>query len=300
MLSGNDPGSEAPSDFRGRILDGRIRLQGWREVEASWIRFDAIWLQDERPAAVYLLDPEGDNADEMAATICGQELCVGLPEHPAVLTTLASGWTEDGFHWLATEKPPSSTLPDNPGPIPPDLFARWGRRLLEALVFLEENEVVHASIRPQAILLEPRTDEIVLGGFSDRTQLLQLGAVAVASPSDDPYASPEQIAGGRVDLGTDMFSLGLLLYVLATGLDPAAARRELHRGEATGRIPDALFELLSRMAASERGNRVASAKRARAEFELAASELEALDPRPDERVTQRWRRISQTLASEPT
>jgi serine/threonine-protein kinase len=53
--------------------------------------------------------------------------------------------------------------------------------------------------------------------------VLQLSAIA-GQPFTPAYASPEQLLNGQVELATDVFSLGVILYELLVGCRPHVAR----------------------------------------------------------------------------
>ncbi|MEA3327668.1 MAG: serine/threonine-protein kinase [Chloroflexota bacterium] len=55
-----------------------------------------------------------------------------------------------------------------------------------------------------------------------RPLLSDFGISRPAGSTQDPYASPEQVQGGVVDQRTDVYSLGVLLYELLTGVTPPA------------------------------------------------------------------------------
>ena len=87
-----------------------------------------------------------------------------------------------------------------------------------------------------------------------------------------PYMSPEQIAGRAVDLRTDIFSLGVMLYEMATGQRPfegqssvelaSAILRDTPRplGELRADLPEGLAAVIARCLEKSPADRVASAR----------------------------------------
>jgi serine/threonine-protein kinase len=80
---------------------------------------------------------------------------------------------------------------------------------------------VHRDVKPANILLEAGTDRVLLSDFGlaralDDATLTASGYVA----GTPPYMSPEQARGDNVDQRSDLFSVGSLIYAMATGRAP--------------------------------------------------------------------------------
>ena len=106
-------------------------------------------------------------------------------------------------------------------PLPPDEVAAIGAKIAFALHDIHRQHVIHLDLKPSNIIL--RGDDAVLidFGLSRHDQLPDL----IQEESDGPvgtgaYVAPEQVLGDRSDPRSDLFSLGVILYFLATGERP--------------------------------------------------------------------------------
>jgi len=105
-------------------------------------------------------------------------------------------------------------------PMVPDQMSGLIDQVGSALQYAHEQGVVHRDIKPSNILL-PKPDWPLLTDFglakiTGGSQLTQSGTVA-GTPA---YMSPEQGRGEKVDSRSDLYSLGIVLYEMATGVVP--------------------------------------------------------------------------------
>ncbi|TWT98668.1 WD40 repeat domain-containing serine/threonine protein kinase [Stieleria varia] len=109
-------------------------------------------------------------------------------------------------------------------PLPPAETARIGMQMAAGLSAAHARGMVHRDIKPANILIEAETNRVKLTDFglaraTDDVKLTKTGMVA-GTPL---YMSPEQATGAAADERSDMFSLGAVLYEMATGKSPFAA-----------------------------------------------------------------------------
>jgi serine/threonine protein kinase len=111
-----------------------------------------------------------------------------------------------------------------PCPVPTVELLRIGREIAEGLTVAHAAGLVHRDIKPANIWLEWACGRVKILDFGlaksstgdDAAPLTVCGTV-VGTPS---YMSPEQARGWHVDFRSDLFSLGSLLYLMATGRQP--------------------------------------------------------------------------------
>ncbi|MFC5496686.1 CHASE2 domain-containing serine/threonine-protein kinase [Caenimonas terrae] len=93
-------------------------------------------------------------------------------------------------------------------------------RVAEALAYAHRQNVVHRDIKPANIMYEVDSDTVKVTDFgiaritdSSKTKT----GLVLGTPS---FMSPEQIAGKKVDGRSDLYSLGVMLYQMLTGVLP--------------------------------------------------------------------------------
>ncbi|XP_020654059.3 serine/threonine-protein kinase 17A isoform X1 [Pogona vitticeps] len=98
---------------------------------------------------------------------------------------------------------------------------RLMRQILEGVSFLHQNNVVHLDLKPQNILL---TNESPLGDI----RIVDFGLSRVMMNSEElreimgtpEYVAPEILSYDPISTATDMWSIGVLAYVMLTGVSP--------------------------------------------------------------------------------
>jgi len=115
------------------------------------------------------------------------------------------------------------------GPLPAERVAAIGAAAADALHSLHRQGAIHFDIKPENIVLRPGGEAVLIDfgmaqheGFPDLLSEQRRFASGSA-----PYISPEQVLGDRSDPRSDLYSLGVVLYELATGALPFGIPRTL-------------------------------------------------------------------------
>ena len=107
--------------------------------------------------------------------------------------------------------------------IPPDVAAIIALQVARALDYIHFRNIIHRDIKPANIMLSKNGNVKVMdfGIARDRyfdEDLTQAG-MGIGTPA---YMSPEQIQGDKLSAISDIFSIGIVLYQMTTGLKPFA------------------------------------------------------------------------------
>ncbi|MFD7259229.1 protein kinase [Streptomyces sp. NPDC059874] len=124
--------------------------------------------------------------------------------------------------WIATSYVPGLALDDALaafGPLPLPAALQLVGCTARALVSVHAASVIHRDLKPSNILLGSQGPWVIDFGIAratDTTQLTQTGGF-IGTPQ---YMSPEHALGRRVTPATDVFALGLIAAIVATGRHP--------------------------------------------------------------------------------
>jgi eukaryotic-like serine/threonine-protein kinase len=128
-------------------------------------------------------------------------------------------------------------------PVAPSQVVRIGLQVAQALSAAHAAGIVHRDIKPENIMVRPDGYVKVLDfglarRMSGATMTLSTGIVLGTLR----YVSPEQTRGESAGSASDIFSLGLVLYELATGRHPFAAESPLQTAHAISTAPPARLQ----------------------------------------------------------
>jgi len=215
--------------------------------------------------------------------------------HPNVVAVYDSG-EEDGQPYIVMEHVEGATLAEEVqrrGPLPPAEVAELGRQACAGLQHAHERGVVHRDVKPQNLLLDRRgtlkvADFGIARAGDGSATITQAGTLLGTAA----YMAPETVHGRPATPLSDVYSLGAVLYELATGKTPrqvttiadlARDERTPLPGEHVDGLPPRLEATIMRCLDSDPARRPSSA----ADLGLALEEPTAartLSERPTEVV----------------
>jgi serine/threonine protein kinase/WD40 repeat protein len=148
-------------------------------------------------------------------------------DHPNVCTVYDIGELDDGQLYLAMPAYDGETLKKRieRGPLPMEEAVDIAKQVAQGLAKAHRQGIVHRDIKPANLMLTGdglvKILDFGLAKLAGSAGLTRAG-FCVGTPS---YMSPEQ-ARGEVDLRTDLWSLGVVLYEMLTGLLPFQAESD--------------------------------------------------------------------------
>ena len=196
----------------------RIRELGRGGMGVVYLARDSVL---EREVAYKVL-PEGlrENPNALRSFLREAKAAAQL-NHPNIVTVYDAGEAEDGFY-LAMELVDGTTLKEilqRRGPIAPGGVVYILKQMAEALSYAHGRRVVHRDVKT-ANTMWTMDKQVKIMHFG-LAKLMEEVRQATTLVSGTPfYMSPEQTLGQNVDHRTDIYSLGVTLFELATGQLP--------------------------------------------------------------------------------
>ncbi len=190
------------------------------------IVFRALDESLQRVVAIKVLSPQLATTSPARKRFLREARASAQVRHENVVQVYAV--EEKPLPYLAMEFIPGETLQqrlDRVGPLEVPEILRIGRQIASGLAAAHAMDLIHRDIKPANVLIENNPqDHIKISDFglaraADDASLSCSGAV-VGTPM---YMSPEQARGESFDHRADLFSLGSVLYVMATGRPPFRA-----------------------------------------------------------------------------
>ena len=149
-------------------------------------------------------------------------------DHPNIARLLDGGETESGIPYLAMDYVDGIPIDDycDSHCLSVEERLRLFQKVCDAVDYAHRNLVVHRDIKPFNILVteqgEPKLLDFGIAKFIDAAA--HEHAMAVTREGNEAltpgFASPEQVRGEPITTATDVYSLGVLLYILLSGRSP--------------------------------------------------------------------------------
>ncbi len=144
-----------------------------------------------------------------------EALAAAQLNHPNIMSIYDIG-DEDDYHFLVVEYVDGVSL-SYYVPSPPHMVVNLGKQIASALQYAHAHYVIHRDIKPANIKVTPtgvvKIMDLGLALPREATRVTADGMV-IGTPA---YLSPEQAQGHTLDHRTDIYSLGVVLYEMATG-----------------------------------------------------------------------------------
>ncbi|WP_327302708.1 serine/threonine-protein kinase [Streptomyces sp. NBC_01298] len=221
------------SEAGRRLIDGRFELARplgsggmgtvWRARDIALDR--EVALKEVRPPDPATAAAQPGLVVQLRERAVREARALARLAHPNVVTIHHIVEPEpgsDGHPWIVMELVRGGSLADRleGGPLPVADVLRLGLDLLSALRAAHAEGVLHRDVKPANVLLRPNGSAVLtdfgIAALHGATGLTSTGAL-IGSPE---YIAPERARGAEGLAASDLWSLGMLLYVAAEGVHP--------------------------------------------------------------------------------
>ena len=213
---------ERQEQFFGRVLDGRFRIDRLIGSGGMADVYSATDLTAEREVAVKILKSEISRDEAAIKRFVNEAKVVSMLSHKNIVTT--HGVSLKGkLKYIVMEYVHGITLKNymkKKVTLSVSEILCYTEQILEALEYAGSKGIVHRDIKPQNVML-------LKNGFIKVTDfgIAKLPTSETITMPDKAigtvyYISPEQAKGGKIDVRSDLYSLGIMMYEMATGKLP--------------------------------------------------------------------------------
>jgi serine/threonine protein kinase len=172
---------------------------------------------------IHSLALSGPQAEEFRERFYREARAAGGLSHPGIVTIFDVG-EQDGVPYLVMEFIEGHTLAEaakNGHRFTFERVCEIGQQVAEALAYAHKHGVIHRDIKPANILLTSEEKYGVERPKITDFGVAKLGAAQLTSTGQilgsPAFMPPEQFTGAPIDGRSDLFSLGVILYWMATG-----------------------------------------------------------------------------------
>jgi eukaryotic-like serine/threonine-protein kinase len=203
------------------LFDGRYRIL--RKLGTGGMA-NVYLAEDEvlgRRVAIKILNDRHAGDDQFVERFRREAKNAAGLSHPNIVSIYDRGEAE-GTYYIAMEYLDGRSLKElivQRGPAPVNVAIDYARQILAAIRFAHRHGIVHRDIKPHNVLVdgEGRLKVTDFGiARAGASQMTEAGSIIGTAQ----YLSPEQAKGAPVDQTSDLYSVGVVLYELLTGVVP--------------------------------------------------------------------------------
>jgi eukaryotic-like serine/threonine-protein kinase len=222
----------------GKLFEGKYRIMRPLGAGSFAIVVHARHEVMERDVALKFLKPKVvESNPEVSERFIREVKIASKLKHPNVVTIFDFGTADDDLYYMVQEYVAGTTLDavlTSQGAFAPERVIHIAAQVLDCLTDAHSLGIIHRDLKPANIMLTSHN------GDDDFTKILDFGVAKLLDAEDTKsgvsrqstkfigtpiYMSPEQILGREVQPASDLYSMGLILYEMATGQAPIQADR---------------------------------------------------------------------------
>ena len=204
----------------GTLLDKRYRIEKFLGTGGMSVVFKATDIRDNSTVAIKMLRDEIADDEESLRRFTNESKAVSMLSHPNIVGIRAVSFNTKRKYLVMeyVEGISLRTYMDKRGALDFDEVTSFSEQILAALEHAHSRGVVHRDIKPQNIMVLKdgiiKVTDFGIAKLPDKDAGKTISDNAIGTVY---YISPEQAAGKPSDSRADLYSLGVMMYEMATG-----------------------------------------------------------------------------------
>jgi serine/threonine protein kinase len=183
----------------------------------------------DRDVAIKILPPYLAQDEQFIQRFQQEARAIAKLEHAHILPVFDYG-KHEGTTYIAMRYVKAGTLKEymSNGQLPLNEISRIIGQIGSALDYAHQEGIIHRDVKPSNVLIDDQGNTYLtdfgLARMMESSKKFTSSGVSVGTPA---YMSPEQGKGAKVDHRSDIYSLGVVLFEMATGQVPFEAETPL-------------------------------------------------------------------------
>ena len=207
--------------YVGKIIDRRYQINRIIGIGGMAVVYEATDVVLNRTVAFKMLKDEMSDDEEAVKRFINESKAVSMLSHPNIVKIFDVS-VKSRLKYIVMERIEGITLKSHmqkKGALSADEVLSYSEQVLKALEHAHSKGIVHRDIKPQNILLLK----------NGKVKVTDFGIAVLPTSEQTPngkaigtvyYISPEQANGKETDTRSDLYSLGVLMYEMSTGVLP--------------------------------------------------------------------------------
>ncbi len=207
--------------YIGRLLDNRYEIQELVGIGGMAYVYKALCHRLNRIVAVKILKDEFVSDEDFRRRFHAESQAVAQLSHPNIVSAYDVS-KSDECEYIVMEYIDGMTLKQymqRKGPLPWREALHYVIQIVKALNHAHSRGVIHRDIKPQNIMLL-RDGSIKVADFGIARFASTQNTLTKEALGSVHYISPEQARGSQIDVRSDIYSTGVVMYEMLTGRLP--------------------------------------------------------------------------------